>query len=81
VFGFGRYGGGFARYLVGGFIFAEAEEGGLAEEVVGGPCGETDLGDEDGTDPEDAAAGLVRNAVEGGLGDAELDELGEEVAA
>ena len=52
-FGFGGDGGGFARDFGGGFVFAEAEEGGLADEVVGGPGGEADLGYELGADPED----------------------------
>ena len=43
---FGGWGGGFLDYFGGGFVFAEAEEGGLAELVVGGPGGEADLGDE-----------------------------------
>ena len=54
--GFG--GGHFAGDFRGRLVFAEAEEGGLADEVVGGPGGEADLGDEFGLDPVDAAAGV-----------------------
>jgi len=79
--GLGSYGGGFAHDFGGGFVFTEAEEGGLADEVVGGPGGEADLGDEGGVNPEDGAGGVVGDAVEGRFGDAEFDELGEEIAA
>ncbi len=63
--GFGRGGGDFAADFGGGLVFAEAEEGGLADEVVGGPGGEADLGDERGLDPDDAAAGFGGWFVEG----------------
>src|ERR1700735_2390504 len=55
---FGGGGGGFADDFGGGLVFAEAEEGGLADEVVGGPGGGGDLGDEGGLDPVGAAAGF-----------------------
>ena len=41
----------------GGFVFAEAFEGSLSDEVVGGPGGEGDLRHEFGVDPADAAGG------------------------
>ena len=41
---------------VAGLSSPEAEEGGLAELVVGGPGGEADLGDEGGGDPDGSAA-------------------------
>ena len=50
-------------------VFAQALESGLADEVVGGPGGEVDLGDELGFDPDSAAAGFWRDGFEGrGLG-------------
>ncbi len=79
--GFGCGGWGFADDFGGGFVFAEAEEGGLADEVVGGPGGEADLGDEGGADPVDGAVGILGDALEGAVMDAEFDELGEEIAA
>ena len=49
--GAGFRGGIFAADFGGGLVFAEALEGGLADEVVGGPGGEADLRDERGLDP------------------------------
>ena len=40
-----------------GLVFAEAEEGGLADLVVGGPGGEADLGDGGGADPDGVFTG------------------------
>src|SRR5271168_2590025 len=48
----------FALDFIGGLVFAKALEGCLAEEVVGGPRGEVDLGYEVGLDPEGAATGV-----------------------
>jgi len=81
TFGLRSDGGGFAHDFGGGLVFAEAEEGGLSDEVVGGPGGEADLGDEGGLNPEDVAGGVVGDALEGGFGEAEFDEPGEEIAA
>ena len=70
------WGGGiFAVDFGGGFVFAEAFEGGLADEVVGGPGGEVDLGDELGFDPDGSAAGFGGWVVEGGGFGAESFEL------
>ena len=60
-------GGGLLDDLGGGFVFAEAEEGGLAELVVRGPGGEADLGDEGGSDPDGSAAGFGGGLLEGGF--------------
>src|ERR1700722_18087113 len=55
----------FATDLGGGLVFAKTLEGGLAEEVVGGPGGKVDLGYELRLHPDRAAPGLSRWLVEG----------------
>ena len=51
--------GGFGRRLAGDLarrlVLAQAAEGGVAQDAVGGPGAELDLGDELGLDPDDAA--------------------------
>ena len=51
VEGLGGGGAGFADDFGGGLVVAEAEEGSLANEVVGGPGGKANLRDEGGLDP------------------------------
>ena len=65
-FWFGGDGGCFADDFGRFLVFAEAEEGSLADEVFRGPGGEANLGDEGGLDPGCAAAGIGGDAVEGG---------------
>src|ERR1700722_12639665 len=55
----------FATDLGGGLVFAKTLEGGLAEEVVGGPGGKVDLGHELRLHPDSAATGLGWQLVEG----------------
>ena len=65
LFRFGGGGGGFAPDFAGVLVFAEAEEGGLAELLIGGPGGEADLGDQGGLNPDGSAFGLGGGAEEG----------------
>jgi hypothetical protein len=80
VFRPGGYGGFFTGDFGGRFVFAEAEEGGLADEVVGGPGGETDLGYEGRFYPQGTATVGCGYLFDGGFVDVEFRELGEEVA-
>jgi hypothetical protein len=64
--GIGGGRGEFEHNLGGVLVLAHAEEGGLAGLLVGGPGGETDLGDEGGLDPEGSATGFGEDLVEGG---------------
>ena len=57
--GFGSDRGSFARDFGGRLVFTQAEKGGLADEVVGRPGGEADLGDEGGLDPIDGAGSVL----------------------
>src|SRR5580704_18842220 len=61
----GRCGRLFATDLTGGLVFAQAVERGLADEVVGTPCGEVNLGDELGLDPDGSVARVGRHGFEG----------------
>ena len=74
----GRCGRLFAADFAGRLVFAKALEGGLADEVVGGPGGEVNLGDELGLDPDGSVARVGRDGIEGcGLA-TELVEAGAE---
>ena len=69
----------FAGDFFGLFVFAEAEEGGLAEVIVAGPFGKADFTDEFGIEPDAAfhfgggesateAAGFFGKIHEGAIG-------------